>query len=158
MSLNNVILDYMFEIKERDRSEIKSGLSFSLERGDIEGIKNWVKRLFEAIPYHYHINNPISQYEGYYASVLFSFFMSKGYEVRGEDVSRRGRADIVVMARDKVYVVEIKTDANEPAIKQIEERRYWEKYEGVGREIYLVGINIDSEGRTVREMEIRKIG
>ena len=99
----------------------------------------------------------MGQYEGYYASVLFSFFMSTGYEVRGEDVSRRGRADIVVLARDKVYVVEIKTDAQEPAIKQIEERRYWEKYKGQGREIYLVGINIDSEGRGVREMEIRRI-
>jgi len=157
ISLNNVILDYMFEIKERDRSEIKSGLYFALERGDIEGIKGWIKRLFESIPYHYHTNNPISQYEGYYASVLFSFFMSTGYEVRGEDVSRRGRADIVVLAKDKVYVVEIKTDAQEVAIKQIEERRYWEKYEGAGKEIYLVGINVDSEGRTVREMEIRRI-
>ncbi len=157
ISLNNVILDYMFEIKERDRSEIKSGLYFALERGDIEGIKGWIKRLFESIPYHYHTNNPISQYEGYYASVLFSFFMSTGYEVRGEDVSRRGRADIVVLAKDKVYVVEIKTDANEPAIKQIEERRYWEKYEGVGKEIYLVGINIDSEGRAVGEMEVRRV-
>jgi len=88
---------------------------------------------------------------------LFSFFMSTGYEVRGEDVSRRGRADIVVLARDKVYVVEIKTDAQEPAIKQIEERRYWEKYEGAGREIYLVGINIDSEARRVGEMEVKRI-
>ena len=72
-------------------------------------------------------------------------------------MSRRGRADIVVLAKDKVYVVEIKTDANEPAIKQIEERRYWEKYEGQGREIYLVGINVNSEERAVREIEIRKI-
>ncbi len=154
-ALNKFLLEKMTD----DRVDVgfSKGLSRALREGDVEGIKGWIKRLFESIPYHYHTNNPISQYEGYYASVLFSFFMSTGYEVRGEDVSRRGRADIVVLAKDKVYVVEIKTDAQERAIKQIEERRYWEKYEGQGREIYLVGINIDSEGRQVGEMEIRRI-
>ncbi len=154
-ALNKFLLEKMTD----DRLDVglSKGLSRALREGDIEGIKDWVKRLFESIPYHYHINNPMGQYEGYYASVLFSFFMSAGYEVRGEDVSRRGRADIVVLAKDKVYVVEIKTDANEPAIKQIEERKYWEKYEGAGREIYLVGINVDSEARAVKEMEIRRI-
>jgi len=154
-ALNKFLLEKLTD----DRLDVglSKGLSRALREGDVEGIKNWVKRLFESIPYHYHINNPMGQYEGYYASVLFSFFMSTGYEVRGEDVSRRGRADIVVLARDKVYVVEIKTDAEEPAIKQIEERRYWEKYEGQGREIYLVGINIDSEGRAVREMDVKRI-
>ncbi len=157
MSLSDAILDYWKVVEKDRRGELEDGLYVALGNGDVEGIKGWIKRLFESIPYHYHINNPISQYEGYYASVLFSFFMSTGYEVRGEDVSRRGRADIVVLARDKVYVVEIKTDAQEPAIKQIEERRYWEKYEGAGKEIYLVGISIDSEGRQVGEMEIRRI-
>ncbi len=154
-ALNKFLLEKLTD----DRLDVglSKGLSRALREGDVEGIKNWIKRLFESIPYHYHINNPMGQYEGYYASVLFSFFMSTGYEVRGEDVSRRGRADIVVLARDKVYVVEIKTDAQERAIKQIEERRYWEKYEGQGREIYLVGINIDSEGRQVGEMEVRRI-
>ncbi len=157
MSLSDAILDYWKVVEKDRRGELEDGLYVALGNGDVEGIKGWIKRLFESIPYHYHINNPMSQYEGYYASVLFSFFMSTGYEVRGEDVSRRGRADIVVLARDKVYVVEIKTDAQEPAIKQIEERRYWEKYEGAGKEIYLVGISIDSEGRQVGEMEIRRI-
>ncbi len=157
MSLSDAILDYWKVVEKDRRGELEDGLYVALGNGDVEGIKGWIKRLFESIPYHYHINNPISQYEGYYASVLFSFFMSTGYEVRGEDVSRRGRADIVVLARDKVYVVEIKTDAQEVAIKQIEERRYWEKYEGAGREIYLVGINIDSEARQVGEMEVRRI-
>ncbi len=157
MSLSDAILDYWKIVEKDRRGELEDGLYVALGNGDVEGIKGWIKRLFEAIPYHYHIKSPISQYEGYYASVLFSFFMSTGYEVRGEDVSRRGRADIVVLAKDKVYVVEIKTDAQEPAIKQIEERRYWEKYEGQGREIYLVGINVDSEARGVKEMEIRKI-
>ncbi len=157
MSLSDAILDYWKVVEKDRRGELEDGLYVALGNGDVEGIKGWIKRLFEAIPYHYHTNNPISQYEGYYASVLFSFFMSTGYEVRGEDVSRRGRADIVVLARDKVYVVEIKTDAQEVAIKQIEERRYWEKYEGAGREIYLVGVNIDSEARAVGEMEVRRI-
>ncbi len=154
-ALNKFLLEKLTD----DRLDVglSKGLSRALREGDVEGIKGWIERLFESIPYHYHINNPMGQYEGYYASVLFSFFMSTGYEVRGEDVSRRGRADIVVLARDKVYVVEIKTDAQEPVIKQIEERRYWEKYEGQGREIYLMGINIDSEGRAVKGMEIRRI-
>ncbi len=154
-ALNKFLLEKMTD----DRLDVglSKGLSRALREGDIEGIKGWIKRLFESIPYHYLTKNPISQYEGYYASVLFSFFMSTGYEVRGEDVSRRGRADIVVLAKDKVYVVEIKTDAQEVAIKQIEERRYWEKYERAGKEIYLVGINIDSEARQVGEMEIRRL-
>ena len=43
--------------------------------------------------------------------------------------------DMMVLVRDKVYVVEIKTDAQEPAIKQIEERRYWRSMRGRWKDI-----------------------
>ncbi len=155
-SLSDRLLDYVLKVETDVRREFRNRLCVILENGDIEGLKEWIQRLFNAIPYHYHTKNEIARHEGYYASVLFAFFSGTGLEVRGEDVSRVGRADITVFAKDKIYIVEIKTDADEPAIKQIKERKYHEKYLGRGKKIYLVGINISSKERRPKEVIIEE--
>ncbi len=150
-SLNTYFLEELTD--KRVGIEQVAGLSRALREGDVEKIKRLIEGLFESIPYHYHTKNEIAKHEGYYASVLFAFFSGTGLMVQGEDVSRVGRADITVFAKDKIYIIEIKTDADEPAIKQIEERGYYEKYRGKGK-IYLVGINISSAERRPKEIRI----
>ncbi|KLO21136.1 hypothetical protein X275_10820 [Marinitoga sp. 1197] len=41
------------------------------------------------------------------------------------------------------------------AINQIKEKKYYEKYSG--KEIYIIGINIDSEKRNIEDYIIEKI-
>ncbi len=154
ISLGDTFLEHLAISDKRIREELEDRLYVSLLEGRIEEIKQLIKRLFESIPYNYHTRSPIGRYEGYYASVLFAFFFGTGLKIQGEDTSRIGRSDITVFAKDKIYIIEIKTDADEPAIKQIKERKYYEKYLGMGRKIYLIGINISSKDRKVKEISV----
>ncbi len=156
ISLGEAFLERLAIPDKRVREELEDRLYLALLEGNREEIKQLIERLFEAIPYNYHTRAPIGRYEGYYASVLFALFFGTGLKIQGEDASRIGRADITVFAKDKIYIVEIKTDADEPAIKQIEERKYYEKYRGRGK-VYLVGINVSSAEKRPKEIVITEL-
>ncbi len=67
-----------------------------------------------------------------------------------------GRSDVVLEFNERVYIFEAKLDKSaEEAIKQIKEKKYYEKYRG--KEIYLIGINISSEKRNIEEYIIEKL-
>jgi hypothetical protein len=50
---------------------------------------------------------------------------------------------------DKILIIEFKVDKKEEPIKQIKERKYYEKYLNENKKIYLIGINFDSEERNI---------
>ena len=110
----------------------------------IEGVMN---KVLMTIPY-------TSRYESFYCSLFYVLIMASGLEVVAEDVTSIGRIDLTVISKGKVYIIELKVD-KEGAIEQIKERRYYEKYND-GREVYLVGIIIDSKERKVKKMEVEK--
>ncbi|OQY41123.1 MAG: hypothetical protein B6229_00005 [Spirochaetaceae bacterium 4572_7] len=56
-----------------------------------------------------------------------------------------------------MYIFEFKVDKKEDAIKQIKERKYYEKYLSDGIDIYMVGINFDSEDRNISEFKWEKV-
>ncbi len=68
------------------------------------------------------------------------FAYSCDYYIRGEDITNRGRIDLTVFIEDKIYIIEFKV-GSEDAPKQIKEKKYYEKYQNLNKEIYLVGIN-----------------
>ena len=152
LSLNDYLFEVLSDVDYQKKKELENRLYFALDKGDVKQIEQLIRSVFEAMPYNYHTNNQIARYEGYYASVLYSFFASTGFVVVGEDTSRAGRADIALITKKYIYIIEIKTDANdEEAIKQIEERKYCEKYQGQGKKIYLIGINFDTSARQVSD-------
>ncbi|WP_175419960.1 PD-(D/E)XK nuclease domain-containing protein [Marinitoga sp. 1154] len=54
------------------------------------------------------------------------------------------------------HIFEIKVDKSAiDAINQIKEKKYYEKYRG--KEIYIIGININSEKRNIENYIIEKI-
>ena len=59
-----------------------------LETVDCEGLRDLFQAFFASIPYEWHAarrcrraNNDIANYEGYYASVFYSYFAALGYEI-----------------------------------------------------------------------------
>jgi len=53
-------------------------------------------------------NNEIARYEGYYASVFYSYFAALGYEIVVEESSSHGRLDMAVRTGGHVFVFEFK--------------------------------------------------
>ena len=153
ISLNELFVKYMTDKVDLN---IQDGLYDSLEEGNLEEFKNTLISLFASIPYNNYTNNPISIYEGYYASVVYAYLASLGIKIIAEDVTNRGRIDISVLFKDKNYIIEFKV-GSEDAIKQIKEKRYYEKYMDEKKEIYLVGINFDEKEKNINEFKWEKL-
>jgi len=118
-----------------ERSRLQDGLYAVLEAGNRAGLVNLVQRLFAGIPWRNFTHSDLQEYEGYYASVLYAFFASLDARIIPEDISCHGQADLTVMLGNHIYVMEFKVIDGEcsednPALAQIRQRRYADKYRG----------------------------
>ncbi|WP_144329480.1 ATP-binding protein, partial [Tepidimonas charontis] len=64
-----------------------------LRRAALPAIEASFKALFAAIPHDWYRANPITQYEGYWASVFYSHLAALGLELIAEDVTNHGCID-----------------------------------------------------------------
>ncbi len=153
ISLNKLFLHYLTGLDRELRSRRKQLLNALLE-GDLRLLRDALKSLFASIPYQNYANNIIQHYEGYYASVVYAYIASLGLKLVPEDVSNKGRVDLTVFAKDKVYVMEFKVDGDPGrALEQVRQKGYHEKYLGSSKEVFLVGIGFDSREKNIVEFE-----
>jgi len=83
---------------------------------------------------------------------------ASGAPVHPEVLSSRGRMDIVVETDDRIFIMELKCNQDsEKAIQQILEKKYYEKYQKGGRDIFLMGINLDSDKRSLDDWQCREL-
>ena len=104
----------------------------------------------------WYTNNQIADYEGFYASVVYSYFAALGYEITVEESSSHGRLDMAVRAYGHVYLFEFKVAEMAPpgsALAQLKERRYADKYRGQGEPIHLVGVEFSRGTRNITAFE-----
>ena len=121
-----------------------------LMKGDIESCLERTRSFFASIPYDLENKN-----EKHYQTIFYLLFRLMGQYVETEVKSATGRADAVVKLQDAVYVFEFKFDGTpEEALAQIDSRQYALPYEADGRKVVKVGVNFDSETRTIGEWKI----
>jgi len=127
-----------------------------LEADDIAGMEELFHAFFAGIPHQWYTNNDIADYEGYYASVFYSYFAGLGLDVAVEESTNRGRLDMAVRFEDRVYLFEFKVveQAGEgSAMAQLRERRYADKYRAPGVRVRLVGVEFSSASRNIAAFE-----
>ena len=155
-SLNELFLDYL--TRQRDEMlRYEDNLYNAIEEGDFENFIKGLKVIFSTIPYNNYANNIIAKYEGYYSSVVFAYLMALGYDVIAEDVTNKGRIDLTLKTDDKILIIEFKVDFKEEPIKQIKEKKYFEKYINEKKDIILIGINFDSKEKNIVKYVIEKL-
>ena len=121
-----------------------------LVENDFEGLEALFRSFFAGIPHQWHTRNEIARYEGYYASVVYSWFAAQGFDIVAEDSGSKGRADMAVSFDGQVYLFEFKTVEKEPegrALAQLRERDYAAKYRG--KQIYLIGVEFSRAERNI---------
>lgn len=64
--------------------------------------------LFASIPHDWYRKNQVAEYEGYYASIVYCYFVASGLDVIAEDSTSHGRIDLTVRLGDKIFVIEFK--------------------------------------------------
>ena len=160
-SLNEYLLSHLVQDAERQMAN-SMRLARLLETVDCEGLRDLFHAFFASIPYEWHTSNDIANYEGYYASVFYSYFAALGYEITVEEStveesSSHGRLDMAVRAGGQVYLFEFKVVELAPAgsaLKQLQERHYAARYRGGGEPIHLIGVEFSRDTRNVTAFEV----
>ena len=155
-SLNEYLLSHLVQDPARQTAN-SMRLARLLEAVDCEGLRDLFHAFYASIPYQWHTNNDIADYEGFYASVFYSYFAALGYEITVEESSSHGRLDMAVSAGGQMYLFEFKVvDLTPPgsALAQLQERDYAAKYRGGGEPIHLIGVEFSRDTRNVTAFEV----
>jgi len=156
LSLNDHLLAHL---DDRNRVPIDEAqtLRTSLEAHDFAGFADQFRVWLASIPYQWH-SNDLARYEAWYASLLHMAFRAIGVEVRAEEASSHGRADMVVHLGDQVFVLEFKMAASADeaatalttAFNQMRERGYADKYRR--QPVHLVAVACGRDTRNLLEV------
>ena len=155
-SLNESLLNHLTG-SPAQQAEHSARLYDLLLVNDFAGLKNLFKAFFASIPYQWHTNNDIANYEGYYASVFYSYFASVGFDIVVEDSGSDGRLDMAVRFNDTVYLFELKVVELAPegsAMAQLQAKGYADKYRGLDQPIHLIGVEFSKDTRNITAFEV----
>ncbi len=157
IALNKYIIQQIYDdYGVHKRKNIRKALKIA----DLNGLKDAFISIFANIPYNNYVNNNILHYEGFYASVIYTYLVSLGIEVIGEDVTNKGRIDLTIKILNYIYIIEFKvtsTSNTNNALKQIKDKNYAQKYLNEGKEIFLIGIHFNEEERNISSFEWEKV-
>ena len=155
-SLNESLLDYL--VKDSTRLMANSVQLYRLlEANDFAGLEILFHAFFASIPYEWYTNNDIANFEGYYASVFYSYFAGLGLNITVEDSSSHGRVDMTVYFNDNIYLFEFKVvelASEGAAMAQLQEKGYADKYRGLDQPIHLIGVEFSKDTRNITAFEV----
>jgi hypothetical protein len=150
-SLNAALLG-AFGLDEQKALHNRLSLLKQLKSNDFGQMQTLFTSFFASIPHDWYRNNPIAQYEGYYASVFYSYFAALGLDIILEDTTNQGRIDMTVNFNQQVYLFEFKVVELVPqgkALQQLKDRGYADKYRSLGQPIHLIGVEFSKDNRSV---------
>ncbi len=117
----------------------------ALEDNNLDEFFETLQIFFSNINYELHIKS-----EKYYQTIFYVIFKLIGLKVGAEISTNIGRIDAVIELSDKVYIFEFKIDASsQKALKQIKDKKYYEKYSASNKEIICVGAEFSIEERNI---------
>ena len=163
LSLNDHLLAHL-DGRNRVPLEEAGSLRAHLEAHEFGAFEERLKAWLSGIPYQWHATGDLARYEAWYASLLHMCFRAVGVEVRSEEASSHGRADMVVPLGDEVFVIEFKMaespdDAEaalDTAFAQMRDRGYADRYRG--QSVHLVAVACGREARNLLEVRAEPVG
>lgn len=150
-SFSEILMQYLFETTP-DTFYLAGKLGKAFEQEDFEGIRAHIDSIFASIPYPlYGEKNKLN--EAYFHTIIYLSLSLIGYNAKSELLTSRGRLDIAIEFKNKVYIIEFKCNQSaDKGIEQIKEKGYVDNWRGRGKKVILCGINFDTEKRGIREI------
>jgi Holliday junction resolvase-like predicted endonuclease len=125
---------------QQSMPELFKELSVKFQNADSKGLEDNLTALLAHIPYQL-----ITESEKYYHSIFLIWLKTLGFDIQGEISTNKGRIDAVLKQNDYAVITEIKystekslEDMLESALKQIDDKKYYEAY--AGKKIILLAI------------------
>ena len=135
-----------------DNNSLVGDFLEKLYEADVDGAMVRLKAYLASIS-----NRLSNKSERDFQTVFYLIFNLMGAHMRVKEDSAIGRADAVVYMPDAVFVFELKYDGSaEDAIRQIDEKGYLIPYSADGKRLYKIGVNYDSNQRTIGDWIIKE--
>ena len=158
-SLNDVLLSALVSDKSA-QAKNTAQLYQLLLANDFKGLEQLFHGFYASIPHQWYTKNHIQEYEGYYASVFYSYFASLGLDVTVEDSTNLGRIDMTLKFNHQIYIFEFKvveSGAQGDALQQIKDKAYADKFKALNQPIHLIGVEFSKETRNVVAVEVEQV-
>jgi len=130
-----------------------------LMAGDLLELKELFHSFYASIPHDWYRKNELANFEGYYASIFYSYFAALGMDITVEDSTNKGRIDMAVRFNGQIYLFEFKVVEMAPegrAIEQLKAKGYAEKYRQHGEPIHLIGVEFSRQERNIVGFEVER--
>lgn len=165
-SLTNYILNYLSDTPVA-KAKNQKAIYHAMFDGRLDDLKAIFQAFFSSIPHNWYRKNQLANYEGYYASIVYCYFVALGLDVIPEDTTNHGQIDLTVKLNHQIFIIEFKVidlvqstssnsnDSNQAqektntAFAQIKEKRYFEKYQHLNQSIYLIGVEFSQKERNI---------
>ncbi|MBP5682346.1 MAG: AAA family ATPase [Bacteroidales bacterium] len=149
-------------IDEFYHSDTQSGFEYldfarDFRKGNIESAMKRFKALFCTLPYANDKN--VTLIERDFQNVIFLVFSILGFNAISEPHFSQGRADVVLINKNFVYIFEFKVDQDaQTALNQINLKNYTGRYDMSGRKIFKIGANFSSSEKNLTEWMVEEVG
>ncbi len=138
------------------KNETLTSIVENIDELTFDGLKDNFNAHFSSIPHDWYRNNPMGQYEGFYAGIIYSCFAALGYDLTAEDTTSTGRIDLTIQMPDKILIIEFKLakyGSADDAIKQILDKKYADKFKSDKRPVYLIGMSFDDKTKIMADIK-----
>ena len=128
--------------------------------GDFVGLKNLFHAFYASIAHDWYRKNELSGFEGYYASIFYSYFAALGLNIKLEDPTNQGRIDMTVLFNEQVFLFEFKVVELNPqgrALQQIKDMGYADKYRALQQPMHLIGVEFSKASRNIVGFEVETL-
>jgi len=165
ISLNRGLLQYLGKTVTEAAGQGHDLCAF-LKANDFTGFAATLKAWLASIPYQWHATGDLARYEAWYASLLHMAFRAIGVDVRSEEATSHGRADMLVHLGGQVFILEFKMTASPDdaetalaaAFTQMRQRGYAEAYRDRKEPVHLVAIACGRDARNLLEVRTEPTG
>ncbi len=151
-SFTESLLFSVSESIKRHASSQVLRLAHYLRDGKLELFFETVQAIFATIPYDIQAKRD----EAYYHALFYLMISASGSHAQSSLLTCRGRIDMVVEFRDRVYILEFKCNQNAAmALQQIETKGYADRYKQDRRKLILLGLNFSTAERNLVEWQVK---
>jgi hypothetical protein len=131
---------------------------FEIENGflanDIETVVKVIKTMLKDVPSHLIEKKQ----EHFYHALIHLHFRYLGWYLESEVHTSNGRMDAVVKTASHIYILEFKIDKTAAiALQQIKDKDYASKFALEKKKMVAVGINFDTENKTINDWLVEEI-
>ncbi|MBC7473126.1 MAG: ATP-binding protein [Candidatus Sericytochromatia bacterium] len=124
-----------------------------LNKNNLDEFFRILKDIFSHIPAEIFMSDK----EAYYHTIIYLILTLIGVRINVEVHTNKGRIDAVIETENNIYIIEFKMSSTKQALKQIEDKKYYESYLLSKKVIYLIGVSFSSKARNIKEYTIKEL-